>query len=118
MDWLWPIYQEFLERSLPPAERGDQSILGQRFMEALGGSTATLFVMEPCGDTIIFKGLGRWPLPEVPELLSDPNAFIADGFGGGKFKVNFHHGLSFVGTHNFRTQGEEVWREMEEVVQV
>lgn len=118
MDWLWPMYQEFLERRMSAEERADQRVMRERFMEALGKSTATLFVMEPSGDTIIFKGLGRWPIPEVPQLLADPNGFIADGFGGGKFKVNFHYELSFVGTHNFRTQGDEIWREMEEVVQV
>ena len=39
----------------------------------------------------------------------------SEGFGGGKFKVNFHHVISFVGTHNFRTYGEEKWRQLEEL---
>ena len=115
MDWLWPLYQEHLERILPEDVYGDQGQLKHAFMSALGESTATLYVMEPMGDTIIFKGLGLWPIPSVPVLLHDPNAFIAEGFGGGKFKVNFHHGQSFIGTHNFRTYGEELWRDMDEV---
>ena len=115
MDWLWPLYQEHLERILPEEVYGDQGQLKHAFMSALGESTATLYVMEPCGDTIVFKGLGQWPLSSVPDLLIDPNAFIADKFGGGKFKVNFHQGLTFVGTHNFRAYGEEKWRDMDEV---
>lgn len=94
---------------LPDAE------LAHAFLSILGQSSATLYVMEPVGETIRFKGLGKWPLAEVPSLLADPNAFIADRWGGGKFKVNFHHRSSFVGTHNFRTYGDERWREMEEV---
>lgn len=85
------------------------------FLGALAESTATLYVMEPVGDTIRFRGLGRWPLTEVPDLLADPNAFIADRFGGGKYKVNFHHGATFVCTHNFRTAGEQKWRTLPEV---
>jgi hypothetical protein len=52
---------------------------------------------------------------DVPDLLADPNGFIADRFGGGKFKVNFHRGPNFVATHNFRTFGDERWRAMPEV---
>jgi len=116
VDWLWPLYQEHVERVL--TQKGaelEQAVLQTTFLRSLAESTATLFVMEPWLDTVRFKGLGRWPLPGVPQLLHDPNGFIADRFGGGKFKVNFHHGPSFVGTHNFRTYGEETWRQAPEV---
>jgi hypothetical protein len=116
MDWLWPIYEEHVRRRFPPSEpEPDQAALQAAFMASLGESTATLWVMEPVGTTIRFMGLGRWPLAKVPDLLTDPNDFIAAGWGGGKFKVNFHRGDNFIGTHNFRTWGDERWREMEEV---
>lgn len=118
MDWLWPLYKEHIFRvlCLPKGADADQAVLRDRFLQSLGMSTATLFVMEPIGDTIRFKGLGRWKLPEAAELLADPNGFIADHFGGGKYKVNFHDGFTFVGTHNFRTYGDERWREMDEEI--
>ena len=118
MDWLWPLYKEHIFRVLCLAKDADpdQSVLQSRFLQSLRSSTATLYVMEPVGDTIRFKGLGCWPLPGAAGLLTDPHCFIAEGFGGGKFKVNFHDGLTFVGTHNFRTYGEERWREMDEQV--
>jgi hypothetical protein len=116
MDWLWPLYEEHIRRE---AARGgqapDDAALGEAFFRALTESTATLYAMEPVGDTIRFKGLGRWPLAEVPDLLADPNGFIAERCGGGKFKINFHHGRTFVATHNFRTFGEEAWRDMREL---
>lgn len=112
MDWLWPLYEEHMARVLPPDVLASQPKLQEAFFRMLAESTATLFVMEPVGDTIAFRGLGRWPLAEVPDLLADPNAFIAETFGGGKFKVNFHHGLTFVCTHNFRAYGPERWRDL------
>jgi hypothetical protein len=117
MDWLWSLYRGHVEREL--SRRGlpgnDQRIVMVEFIGALGESTATLYVMEPVAGTIRFKGLGQWRLNEVPGLVADPNAFIADRFGGGKFKVNFHRGPTFVGTHNFRTHGPELWRQAPEV---
>lgn len=113
MDWLWPLYEKHIRRE--SGRTADDAALEEAFFRALAESTATLYAMEPVGETIRFKGLGRWPLAEVPELLADPNAFIADRCGGGKFKVNFHHGRTFVATHNFRTFGEELWRQMPEL---
>ena len=115
MDWLWPIYEEYIFKMLEESQHSDQAVLRETFLKVLGESTATLFVMEPVGDGIVFRGLGRWKLKEVPELLMSPNDFIDANFGGGKFKVNFHHVISFVGTHNFRTYSEEKWRSLEEL---
>ena len=114
MDWLWPIYQEYVTR-LAESGQVQSSDLGNAFLEILANSIATLYVMEPIGDTIRFRAMGQWPIPDVPGLLADPNAFIADRYGGGKYKINFHHAQSFVCTHNFRTYGEERWREMQEI---
>ena len=102
-----------MKRTALEAETDAQ--MGQRFFAILAQSSATLYAMEPAGDSIRFKGLGKWSLGSVPDLLADPNAFLADRFGGGKYKVNFHHRDSFVGTHNFRTFGDERWRTMPDV---
>ena len=82
LDWLWPIYEEHIRRVLCVAKGAEveQPVLQQQFFKSLGASSATLYVMEPVGDTIRFKGLGRWTLAEVPDLLADPNGFIAEGF--------------------------------------
>jgi len=116
VDWLWPLYSEHIHRKLnAEPDSVEQSVLQETFLHALSQSTATLYIMEPVGGTIRFRGLGRWDLAAVPELLSDPNGFLAQRWGGGKYKVNFHDGLTFVGTHNFRTFGEELWRDIPEV---
>lgn len=115
MDWLWPVFEPYIRRERRHLGAGADDDLRDAFLSCLVESTATLFAMEPVGETIRFKGLGRWPLAEVPDLLADPNGFIAERFGGGKFKVNFHHGSTFVATHNFRTYGEPLWQAMEEL---
>ncbi len=116
MDWLWPLNQEYIFREVSRKGETDNESLQRFFIQALAESTATLFVMAAWHDTVRFQGLGRWPIHTVPELLTDPNAFIDERFGGGKFKINFHHGDTFVCTHNFRTYSEERWREMEWLV--
>lgn len=115
MDWIWPLYREHVQRHLGAGPGMSEAEMGDAFLGALAESTATLYVMEPVSGTVRFKGLGRWRLAEVPDLLADPHAFIASLCGGGKFKVNFHHGPNFVATHNFRTYGEELWRAMEDL---
>jgi hypothetical protein len=116
MDWIWPIYEERLRRQLGLAKDAPAGMeLQQEFLSALGESTATLYAMVRTRVGLDFKGLGKWQLSDVPALVSDPHEFIATKYGGGKFKLNFHRVLTFIGTHNFRTYGDELWREMEEV---
>jgi len=33
-------------------------------------------------------------------------------YGGGKFKLNLHHGMHFVNTKNFKPAGEPRWAEV------
>jgi hypothetical protein len=42
-------------------------------------------------------------------FLDDPEGWIGARYGGGKFKVNLHHGLHFVNTKNFKPAGEPLW---------
>ena len=48
-------------------------------------------------------------------LLADPAGWIAARYGGGKYKVNLHHGLHFVNTRNFKPGGEPCWQEVPEL---
>jgi hypothetical protein len=44
-------------------------------------------------------------------LLDDPTGWLAARYGGGKFKLNLHHGLHFVSTRNFKPEGDPRWSE-------
>jgi len=52
---------------------------------------------------------------EMDQFLEDPPAWIAARWGGGKFKMNLHHGLHFVSTKNFKPVGAPRWQEAPEL---
>jgi len=63
MDWIWPLYREYVDRNWGRKLALDEPGLRRTFLSVLGESTATLYVMEPINGTVRFKGLGRWPSP-------------------------------------------------------
>jgi hypothetical protein len=48
-------------------------------------------------------------------LLMEPENFLLEHFGGGKFKLNFHQGLNFIATKNFKPQGEPKWKNLPDI---
>jgi hypothetical protein len=51
----------------------------------------------------------RLPAGEMAPFLDDPDGWIGARYGGGKFKMNLHHGLHFVNTKNFKPTGAPLW---------
>ena len=49
---------------------------------------------------------------DAEPFLADPEGWIAARYGGGKFKLNLHHGMHFVNTKNFKPAGEPRWAEV------
>jgi hypothetical protein len=45
-------------------------------------------------------------------FLADPVGWIGEAFGGGKFKMNLHHGMHFVTTKNFKPEAEPKWKDV------
>jgi len=52
---------------------------------------------------------------EMAPFLEDPAGWIAARYGGGKYKMNLHHGMHFVHTKNFKPEGEPRWRDVPEL---
>jgi hypothetical protein len=77
--------------------------------------TATIGVQQPWAGTIRFKWLVRLSGGERAPFLEDPTAWLATRYGGGKFKLNLHHGMHFVNTKNFKPEGEPRWQEAPEL---
>lgn len=117
MEWVWELYEEYVRRRL--ARRGveepDQGQLEEAFVEILGASTVTVLVQEEWKNSVRFKGLARYEGEEMFALVREPETHLVEQFGGGKFKLNFHHGWQFVATRNFKPDGEPRWKEMEEI---
>lgn len=72
----------------------------------------TVLVQELWHGTVCVKGLARYYADEISMLIADPVAYLTANFGGGKFKLNFHHGWNFIATIHFKTQGGSKWEDM------
>jgi hypothetical protein len=109
--WCWDLLEPYLTRTL--LNRGVARPTRRQLLEEFGrlwpGITATIGVQEPFAGTIRFKWLVRLASGEMDDFLADPEGWIAARYGGGKFKMNLHHGMHFVNTRNFKPAGEPLW---------
>ena len=109
--WCWELVEPYLTRTL--RNRGVERPTRKQILEEFGrvwpAFTATIGVQEPFAGTIRFKWLVRLAADDMADFLEDPEGWITGRFGGGKFKVNLHHGLHFVNTRNFKPAGEPRW---------
>jgi hypothetical protein len=111
--WCWDLVEPYLKRNLlnrGVAHPTRRQIL-EEFARVWPEFTATIGVQEPWAGTIRFKWLVRLPSSEMAELLEEPTTWIGARYGGGKFKMNLHHGMHFVNTRNFKPDGEPRWSE-------
>jgi hypothetical protein len=115
--WCWELIEPYLRRNL--VNRGVERPTRRQVLEEFGrvwaDMTATIGVQEPFAGTIRFKWLVRLPSTEMDGFLADPEGWIRERFGGGKFKMNLHHGLHFVNTRNFKPEGAPAWRDVPEL---
>jgi hypothetical protein len=117
--WAWVLLEPYVDKSLEgrrnPAPTPHDVL--EEVARLWPDLSCTLLVQEPWQGTIRFKRLLRLSGDQMRPFLEGPEAFLADRFGGGKFKVNFHHGLSFVSTKNFKLAGEPRWTRLPEAVE-
>lgn len=115
-EWAWALLEPYLRKRLEarraaPTPQGVLAELGAIWPEL----SATLLVQEPWMSTIRFKRLARLQGDAMRPFLEAPEAYLAERFGGGKFKVNFHYGLHFVATKNFKPTGPPRWEGLPEL---
>jgi hypothetical protein len=111
--WCWDLVEPYLRRNLlnRGVERPARAQILEEFVRVWPDFTATIGVQEPHAGTIRFKWLARLPSHELAPFLEDPAGWIGARYGGGKYKMNLHHGLHWVNTKNFRPEGEPRWQE-------
>jgi hypothetical protein len=115
--WCWELIEPYLRRNLlnDGVERPTRVQLLLEFGRVWPAFTATIGVQEPFAGTIRFKWLTRLAAPDMEPFLEDPTGWLRGRYGGGKFKMNLHHGMHFVSTKNFKPEGEPRWREAPEL---
>lgn len=111
MDWVWPLYRGYVEKELRRRgiENPGEEELQQTFVCIMSETQVTVLVQEPWQNAVRFKGLAKYDAGDMMPLLNDPENFLRTHFGGGKFKLNFHQGLNFIATRNFKLEGEPRW---------
>jgi hypothetical protein len=109
--WCWDLLEPYLTRTLlnRGVARPTRKQILEEFARVWPEITATIGVQEPFAGTIRFKWLVRLDAGEMAPFLDAPEGWIAGRYGGGKFKMNLHHGLHFVNTKNFKPAGDPRW---------
>lgn len=115
--WCWELVEPYLRRNLlnRGTEHPTRKQVLEEFLRVWPELTATIGVQQPWAGTIRFKWLVRLPSGELTEFLADPVEWIGARYGGGKFKMNLHHGLHFVNTRNFKPTGDPRWQDAPEL---
>ena len=115
--WCWDLVEPYLKRNLlnRGVDRPTRKQILQEFARVWPDMTATIGVQEPWAGTIRFKWLARLASDEMEPFLTDPEGWIAGMWGGGKFKMNLHHGMHFVNTKNFKPAGDPKWKDAPEL---
>ena len=115
--WAWELLEPYLTKNLATrgVDRPTKRQLLEEFARVWPELSATIMVQEPWMGTIRFKRLVRLSAGEMDPFLEDPMEFIATRFGGGKFKMNFHHRMHFVSTKNFKPDGPPLWKDLPEL---
>ena len=113
--WVYELLREYAKKAARRAkgnEPTEDEILAE-FKRTLAVCTLRILATEKVGMILVFRDLETYPPtdPNRERLIADPTRFIAERFGGGKFKINFHEGDNFAATRNFVTEGESRWKE-------
>jgi hypothetical protein len=117
--WAWVLLEDYVDRSLE--KRGQPSPSAQETLTELArlwpDLSCTIMVQTPWMGTIRFKRLVRLQADAMRPFFGDPEGFILERFGGGKFKMNLHHGMHFVNTKNFKPSGSPRWEALPELLE-
>lgn len=117
--WAWVLLEPYVDRRLEacglanPSPRQTLEELARLWSDL----SCTLMVQEPWMGTIRFKRLLRLRGDEMRPFFEDPEGFLRERFGGGKFKMNLHHGMNFVNTKNFKPEGPPRWQAVPELAE-
>ncbi len=117
MDWVWILYEKYIRKELERSgiDKPSDDRLESEFVRALSDTYVTILVQEPWRGSVRFKRLQRLDASSMFPILNEPMNYLVKHFGGGKFKLNFHHGYHFVATQNFKPEGEPLWVDLPEL---
>jgi hypothetical protein len=74
-------------------------------------ATVKVLAQERAGMIVTFHWMDTFPALEVCDI-TDVRGFLTQRYGGGKFKLNLYHGINFLSTKNWETEGPPRWKDM------
>ncbi|UCD11023.1 MAG: hypothetical protein JSU88_10180 [Nitrospinaceae bacterium] len=113
--WFFNLLEDYLKRRARQKHGFDytRDQMDEDMMQFLPETNLKFFVLLPSGMGMEFKLVGKYQTPELIHI-EDPQPFIQEKYGGGKFKVNIYHKGTFAGTENYKTHGDPKWVEIED----
>lgn len=98
---------KFAKPVIPGEERQEptRDEIDAKFWEVFPRCSVKVLQEIKTGMIVSFIELGTYAAGTYPELVADPEAFLAKTYGQKKIKVNFYDGENFVCTINFKVAG-------------
>ncbi|MBI3605612.1 MAG: hypothetical protein HY202_06255 [Nitrospirae bacterium] len=109
---VWNLYKEHIKSFSHSAVKGEPTLdeMKKTFLSILPECTIKFLAQEKVGMIVQFHHLDTFPASELAEV-TQIQEFLEKKYGGGKFKINFHHRTNFMSTKNYTTNGPLRWKE-------
>lgn len=110
---VWDLYREHIKKFSHAQVKGYPSEEEQKtaFQNLLPDSTVKVLAQEKVGMVLKFHFMDKYKAMDVA-IVENVKEFLTERFGGGKFKLNLYHGVNFLSTKNFETEGPPLWKDM------
>jgi hypothetical protein len=111
--WFFNLLEDHLKRRARHKHGREytREHMDEDLMKILPTTNLKLFVLLPSGMGMEFKLIGKYKTPDLIHI-EDPNPYLEEKYGGGKFKMNIYHEGTFAGTENYKTHGDPKWVEI------
>lgn len=112
---MWDLYKEHVRKFSHAMVKGmpTEEEMKATVLQILPESMVKVLVQEKVGMVLQFHLMAIYPAPDVATVaISEIKNFLAQRFGGGKFKLNLYHGINFLSTKNFETEGPPLWKDL------
>lgn len=109
---VWDLYKEHVKKFSHAQVKGypSEDKMKATLREILPESTVKILAQEKVGMILKFHYMDTYPAEDVVHV-ENVKEFITERFGGGKFKLNLYHGINFLSTKNFETEGPPLWKD-------
>ena len=112
--WIKQAFRDYYKPKLRRELKRDptQEEMDRRFEEIYSQVNCTLLVGIKEGVGIYFYEIAKFTREKVDQFRDAPEKYLFEKFGGGKFKLNFYEGPSFIVCVNFKPEGEPKWENL------